>query len=118
MKTGNPYRRQADDSEALYRRALEEEPRLRAIVAMVASQTIYIRKRDEFCYACYWENVLKPLMLRLIGWERPTLPENPWLRSSEAWDAVSHKLLADLWDADPGNGCGFARNVVVIEDKG
>jgi hypothetical protein len=32
-----------------------------------------------------------------------------WLRSSEAWDAVTRPLLARLYEADPANGCGIRR---------
>ncbi len=32
-----------------------------------------------------------------------------WMRTSDAWDAVTQTLLSRLWDADPGNGHGVAR---------
>lgn len=34
-----------------------------------------------------------------------------WLRTPEAYDAVSDVLLARLYDADPANGCGIRRGV-------
>lgn len=30
-----------------------------------------------------------------------------WMRTSEAWDAVTSTLLYRLWRADPGTGCGI-----------
>jgi hypothetical protein len=32
-----------------------------------------------------------------------------WMREQEAYDAVTNTLLARLWDADPGTGCGIGR---------
>jgi hypothetical protein len=44
---------------------------------------------------------------------RPRVPATTdteqWMRTSEAWDAVTRVLLARMWDADPANGCGIGR---------
>jgi hypothetical protein len=32
-----------------------------------------------------------------------------WLRTSEAWDAVTRPWIDRLHDADPANGCGMGR---------
>lgn len=120
-----------------YDDALKLEPRLTAVERMVDTVCLYVRPTDEFCHACYWESVLKPIVTDLVGWGRgyppeqadpnprsswapidladlpdPTPAENDaekWLRSSEAFDLVTDELLRRLYDADPGNGHGFRR---------
>lgn len=41
-------------------------------------------------------------------------PEETWMRSSEAYEAVAHELLRVMHEADPGNGHG---GVVVCERR-
>lgn len=36
-----------------------------------------------------------------------TTETEKWMRTEEAWDAVSNTLLDRLWRADPGTGCGI-----------
>ena len=109
---------------------------------MCRIQVAYIRRGDTFCYACYWDGVLKRLLFPLVGHGRQFMPDQAadpdpnaapsyeivrladfelpkvlaaetdterWMRTSEAWNAVSDYLLAIVYVADPGNGHGFER---------
>lgn len=126
-------------------RAIDAEPDLAAVDAVVDTLCARVRPEDRLCAGCAWENIVKPLASPLIGWERgvprpdaldadanladqlrarmttgdkfifgnrppePTTDTERWLRSSEAWDAVTKVWLARLDAADPGNDHGTGR---------
>lgn len=126
------------DAEA-YRRAVDLEPRLLAVEAMVRALVALAPTDEPFCSGCLWSGVLKPLARPLVGWDRarprldaqpkrpgsswtpvdlapvlalpgppePSTAEEAWLRTTEAFDAVTDPLLALLDDADPALGCGY-----------
>lgn len=116
--------------ETIYRRALEAEPDLQALEAAVYVIAQTARPDEPFCPGCLWEEILKPLVTPIVGWERgaprqqardaappgvfeaptalnlsdletpdipaPTSDTEKWLRTSEPFDAVTDKWLADL----------------------
>lgn len=51
-------------------RAIRAEPRLQAIVNIVTALTALVRPTDTMCGGCVWDEIVKPLALPLIGWER------------------------------------------------
>ncbi|MFI1726902.1 hypothetical protein [Streptomyces sp. NPDC020489] len=53
-----------------FERALAAEPRLRAITNIVTALTTLVRPDDTMCGSCVWEDIVKPLAIPLIGWER------------------------------------------------
>ncbi len=96
------------------------------------------RSGIPMCYACLWDAILKPLTAPLLGWERgyplvqatdeprpvyvnfaemltaappaqATTATEEWLRSSQAWDAVTGVWLRRLEAVDPAKGHGIGR---------
>lgn len=126
-----------------YARTLDAEPALRAVDRLVDALCALVRPTDALCHACVWDEIVKPLVTPLVGWERGVVPQAPdehqgaaddgarfrcladmpepapvpepeteterWLRSAEAFDAVTDVWLARLEAADPGNGHGIGR---------
>lgn len=90
---------------------LKVEPRLRPVVELVTALCVLVHPEDVMCYACVWDDIVKPITSPLLGWER--VPANTatdaWLSSSEAYDLFSCAMLGLLEDADPGNGHGIGR---------
>jgi hypothetical protein len=68
MTTGQPTDRDG------YTRALDAEPRLQPIVAMVDALCALAGPDTRICSACAWEHIVKPLCMPLIGWERGRHP--------------------------------------------
>jgi hypothetical protein len=95
-----------------YDRALEAEPGLRALDALVDALCALVRPSDALCHGCVWERIVKPLALPLVGWARrngsATDDSDRWLRSSEAYDTITNVWLARLQQADPANGHGIS----------
>lgn len=58
-----------------YDRALAAEPALRAAVAVVDALSALRRPSDRLCANCAWEDIVKPIVTPLIGWERGYHPE-------------------------------------------
>lgn len=89
-----------------FERAIAAEPRLRTVVTLVDALIELTRPDDTLCGSCVWEDIVKPLVSPLIGWERgyppavakdkPAVTEDPdtwplvsgadWLAESEAAD--------------------------------
>lgn len=94
----------------LYARALDAEPHLRAAECLVDLLCTLVRPDDRMCAGCVWEQILKPLVVPLVGWgRREGYESEPWLRTSEAFDVVTDRWLARLDEADPANGHGMGR---------
>jgi hypothetical protein len=53
-----------------YRRALDAEPKLRAIERAVDALCALVRPGDTLCAGCAWETIIKPLTIPLLGWDR------------------------------------------------
>ncbi|MFD6973554.1 hypothetical protein [Streptomyces sp. NPDC059949] len=61
-------------------RATRAEPRLQAVINIVTALTALVRPTDTMCGGCVWDEIIKPLALPLIGWERgyqPAEAEDP-----------------------------------------
>jgi hypothetical protein len=93
------------EAEQRYKLALAAEPHLRAIADTVEAVTVSAARERSFCDGCFWERTLKGQVLPLVGWERGYLsrqarhpdPETErWLRSREAWEAVTERWLERL----------------------
>lgn len=56
-------------------RATRAEPRLQAVVNIVTALTALVRPTDTMCGGCVWDEIVKPLALPLIGWERGYPPK-------------------------------------------
>lgn len=89
----------------------------------------------EMCHGCLWSGIVKPLAQLLLGPDRgivdeaedrttdgwidlasvfdeldrepPSTETERWLRSDEAWNAVTGEWVRLLYAADPANGCGL-----------
>jgi hypothetical protein len=94
-----------------YSRALAAEPHLRAIAELVEAVTVSAADDRSFCDGCFWECTLKGQVLPLVGWERgsssrqaghPDPETERWLRSPEAWEAVTERWLEQLSRAARG----------------
>jgi hypothetical protein len=59
----------------IYGRALAYEPALQAAVAVINALSALRRPSDRLCADCVWEDILKPIVTPLIGWERGYHPE-------------------------------------------
>src|SRR4051794_41812555 len=69
--SSNPYRKRlGPTTEANYRRALAAEPQLRAVDHLVTTMCTFVRPSDSLCHGCAWKRMVKPLVTRLVGWER------------------------------------------------
>jgi hypothetical protein len=132
------------EAAAAFERALQAEPKLRAVSQLVDVLRLLVRPTDEMCHGCVWEALVKPLVRPWIGWGRGYLPKpakdpdpdedfprfvkvdlgsdwqpdprvpaetetEKWLRSSEAWNAVTEVLIDRLYEYDPANGCRVGR---------
>jgi hypothetical protein len=102
------------EAEQSYNRALAAEPRLRAIADMVKAVTASAAYDRSFCDGCFWERTLKGKALPLVGWERghrsrqakhPDPETERWLRSREAWEAVTERWLQQLSRTAHGGRC-------------
>ncbi|MFI8976507.1 hypothetical protein ACIGO9_26725 [Nocardia asteroides] len=121
----------------LFAFALAVEPQLQAVDRMVRAFVALAPADRTMCAGCVWTDLLKPATLPWIGWERglphrdatepeplrfmtgsefildvsepttPTTEVEKWLRTEQAWDAVTDTWLALLNAADPGNGHGI-----------
>src|SRR5262245_55227459 len=58
-----------------YERALRAEPHLRVVVAVVDALCTLVRPTDRLCYGCTWDDIVKPLVMPLLGWGRGRVPE-------------------------------------------
>lgn len=124
-----------------YGRALAASGHLRALDRTIRLLCALAPKTEPFCAGCIWEDILKPLATPLVGWSRnrplaahePSEPwqavrlvdlvkeprprfaaGNPaeaWLRTEEAWDAVTDEWLRLLNAADPAQGHGYPASV-------
>lgn len=133
------------NSADVYARALDAEPQLAAIEALVNVLCATAPTDQPFCCGCIWETILKPLVTPLVGWDRgypPEQAEDPdpgkrswqpidltttfaaldnrpkpatateaWLRSQDAYNAVTDRWLTQLDAADPGQGHGLPKPV-------
>lgn len=81
-----------------YRRALDAEPRLRAIERLVTGLCELARPGDTLCAGCVWELIVKPLTTPWIGWGRGRPHRDAADDPRDSWQPVS---LADLL-AEPG----------------
>lgn len=70
-------------------RATNAEPRLQAIVNIVTALTTLVRPTDTMCGGCVWDEIVKPLVLPLIGWERGYPPKAAPDPGNFAWVLVS-----------------------------
>ncbi len=120
----------------LYLRALKLSDDVQRVDDLVRLLCTTAPTDQPFCHGCLWERFVKPLVEPFIGTVRaypferhitrgwhvvpfdPTTLLEPepspnqaeeWLRSSEAWDAVTDKWLAMLAKADPALGHGFPK---------
>ncbi len=111
-------------------RALDRTIRLIAALAPSPDSGI------EMCHGCLWSGIVKPLAQLLLGPDRGIVdeaednahigrfvdiaaflnePDRPpasteterWLRSDEAYHALTNEWLRLLHAADPANGCGL-----------
>jgi hypothetical protein len=71
-----------------YRRATEEEPRLRGIEREIARGMA--DPAGACCGNCYWEREVRDRIAELVGWEREG---RGWLCTGEAYEAVEDHLL-------------------------
>ncbi len=98
---------------AEFERALTAERDLRAADRMVTALCAEIRA-GRLCDRCAWSGIVKPLVSPPIGHERgyPTAEARDterWLRTPEAWDAVTSVWLERLQAATlhaTGDDCG------------
>lgn len=126
----------ADDyasSKPSYHRALNACEQLVTLDKLVYTLCISLSPSGARCAGCIWEQIVKPLSSHFVGWGRgdnpiirdgsegirrlEDVPAKPretgltetemWLRSSEAYDAVTDVWLARLESADPGMGCNW-----------
>ena len=116
--------------------ALQADRHLRALDEMVRLLARGAPSDEPWCYACIWEQVLKPLALPLVGHGRgspaepagsfhrysiselldtlATLDSEPgptgielWLRGSQAYDLFLDRWVKVLREADPALGHGY-----------
>jgi hypothetical protein len=86
---------------ANYQRALDAEPRLRPIVAVVDALCALVRRTDQMCYGCAWDGIVKPLVNPYLGYGRGWRPREasdpePVVDGARRSRPVSlTKLLAD-----------------------
>lgn len=121
------------EAAAAFERALQAEPKLRAVSQLVDVLRLLVRPTDEMCHGCIWEAIVKPLVRPWVGWGRgyppksaqdpdptgerwlrvtsaaelmreadPRIPAETetekWLRTSEAWNAVTKVLIDRLYE--------------------
>lgn len=121
--------------------ALTAVPALAAIDRLVAALVAGAPTDQPFCASCVWEDILKPLATPALGWGRgyaadpattgsnwlsradliavagdepspATSDLERWLRTPDAWAAVTGSWLAGLHEVDPGLGHGYPRAVM------
>lgn len=72
-----------------YDRALNAEPRLRAIAATADALLELVRPTDTMCGGCVWDGIVKPLVTPLIGWERGYPPKPAPDPGESTWRLIS-----------------------------
>lgn len=138
-------------SAKAYVRAVDAEPQLEAIEALVDLLCAIAPTDRPFCCGCIWETILKPLVSPLVGWERgyppgqaadpdpdkrswqpidlsaaiaaldsrpkPATATEAWLRTEDAYNAVTHRWLTQLDHAGTGRGHGHPATGAVHSER-
>ncbi|MFD8948540.1 hypothetical protein ACFV0B_06765 [Streptomyces xanthophaeus] len=79
-------------------RATRAEPRLQAVVNIVTALTALVRPTDTMCGGCVWDEIVKPLALPLIGWERGYPPKVAPDPGTATWLLITGGDWAKKWE--------------------
>lgn len=104
----SPSKRDLED----WSRAVRADIGIRALDIMLRDLATLVRPGDSLPYAHVWTMIVRPLLSRLTGRDRPRrLTAHPeaddWLRTDEAYNVLTRVVIFRVYCLDPAGPSGL-----------